>query len=142
MKKYIVIGILGISLVSFGALISGELDVVEPLGEGSQYQIVNEIMYESVYPDLYDLVDYNPAKRYSRCPSGFAQVIDEEFSTNDMIWGEIFNREGCSSEHFAFYQLDLSSKEVKLKVKERQSFASVDAFVNRYESDEASNTKL
>jgi hypothetical protein len=142
MKKYIIVGILGISIVSFGALVSNELDGAKPDGEKSQYQIVNEIMHENVYPELYDLVDYDPEKRFSRCPSGMAQVIDEELSTNEMIWGEIFNREGCSSEHFALYQLNLTTKVVKLKAEEKESFSSIDAFVNGYEDDRASNEDL
>jgi len=142
MKKYIIVGILGISLISFGAVISNEMDGDSVDGGKSKHQIVNDILREEVYPDLYELVDYKAEKRFSRCPSGFGQVIDDELSTNDMIWGEIFNREGCSSEHFAFYQLNMKTKEVKLKAKEKQSFASLETFVNKYENDQASSEKL
>lgn len=137
MKKYLVLALLGISILSFSAVISQQFASESPEEEKTKYEVVHEVLHEKVYPKFYDLVDYKPSKRFSRCPSGFGERIDEELSNDEIVRGQIFYREGCSSDSFAFYELHLATKEVTVKATEEQDYASVEEFVQEYENDQA-----
>lgn len=134
MKKLIAILVLGVSIGAFGIMVS-----VPGEKEGStEYDQVHDHLRSEIYPKLYKLTDYSPKKSFSRCPSGFAHSIDEGKSTDLWVYGTMYYRQGCSSDVFCDFKMNLETNRLFMKDEDEKTYASMDAFVNDYDDDTSS----
>lgn len=129
MKKLIATVLLSVGLISFSALMASETGT--PTGE-TDYTKVHTHIRKVVYPKLYDLVDYNPKKSFSRCPSGFAHSIEEEKTQDMWVFGTMYYRQGCSSETFCYFKMNMETEKVFLKKENEKTYASLSNFVDNY----------
>lgn len=103
--------------------------------EGKDFSAATDYLRKTIYPKLYKAVDYDPKKSFSRCPSGFAHDIDETASTNDLVVGLLYYRQGCSSDTFCEFQLDMNSHEMSMRKEGDSQYASMGQFIDSIQVD-------
>ena len=131
MKKYIALGFVAGILLVFSSFHASEANNEEVEGEveAVSNSKVWEYMHENVFDKLNDLVNYDKERSFSRCPSGFSQYMDEELSSNQMVYGTITFAQGCDRDEFALYKLDWVNKETYLKKTKKDNYVALDTFV-------------
>ncbi|UKN01222.1 hypothetical protein K6119_15945 [Paracrocinitomix mangrovi] len=141
MKKYIALGFVASVLLIFSSFVGNDNDkstektIIINNGDDNE-EIVSssdvwKFMRENVFSDLNKLVEYDEESRFSRCPSGFSQYMDEELSSNQLIYGTITYAQGCHRDDFCLYKIDWASKETFLKKNQTEEYVTVDTFVKQ-----------
>ena len=134
MKRSMLIFVLSASVLSFGTILNLNNHSSDPATE-KDYSSVHTFMREQVYPKLSKKMNFSPEKSFSRCPSGFAHSIDEQNSSDELVYGTLFYRSGCSRETFCLFKFDVPAKKIYLRNNEDEKYASIDAFVKRSDDD-------
>jgi len=136
MKKSRIISAICISGAIWGAALTMSMNSSSPDGE-KDFSTADEYLRETIYPKLYKVVDYDAKKSFSRCPSGFVHVIDQVASTDETIFGTMYYRQGCSSDVFCEFKLDMATKSVSMRNEGAEEYASMGLFIDAYSTEEA-----
>lgn len=128
MKKYLAFTFVALCAI-FLSSFNNELP--EPSSEKDQVSNseVWEFMRENVFDDLNQLVNYKEEKMFSRCPSGFAQYMDEDESDSDFVYGTITFAQGCDRESYCLYKIDWNKKQTYLRKDNKEDFVTLNTFV-------------
>lgn len=129
MKKYlafICIAITAIFLSSFNT----DTKENDSEKEGVSNSEVWSFMRENVFDELNTLVNYKKEKMFSRCPSGFAQIMDDEISNGDFVYGTITFAQGCDRDTYCQYKIDWNKKLTYLKKTEKDNYVALKTFVH------------
>lgn len=128
MKKYIAFTFVAVFLLAMSSFISTTNE-----NDGDDSKVSNsevwEYMHDNVFNKLNGLVNYDKKKSFSRCPSGFAQYMNQELTSKDFVYGTITFAQGCDREHYCFYKIDWDKKETFLKKTEKEKYVALDTFV-------------
>lgn len=136
MKKSRIISAVCISVAIWGAMLTMSLNSSTPEGE-KDFETVDNYLRETIYPKLYKVVDSDAKKSFSRCPSGFVHVIDQVASTDETIIGTMYYRQGCSSEVFCEFKLNMTTKYMSMRNEGAEEYASMGRFIDEYSDKEA-----
>lgn len=128
MKKYIAFTLVAVTAI-FLSSFNNEAPITSSEDEKISSSEVWEYMRENVFDDLNTLVNYKEEKMFSRCPSGFAQYMDDDKSGSDFVYGTITFAQGCDREEYCMYKLDWNKKLTYLKKTEKDSYVTLNTFV-------------
>lgn len=87
-------------------------------------------MSDVVFKELQVLTGYNPAKSYSRCPSGMSYSEDKR-STEEIAYGTIFNAEGCDRKPFCQFKVVAETRKTFLKKNPTDPFIAMSDYIKR-----------
>lgn len=129
MKKYILSTVLGIGVIALCSfMFSGTSENVsddKALNESEVYDFVRK----EVYPQLEVLTTHDPRRVFSRCPSGFSSVYNDELSDGSYAIGTIYDAEGCSRVEFCDYKIDMLTKATFLKNTDEKEYLAIGEFI-------------